>query len=555
MTLKKLFVGLFAILAMAACQKKADYYMTLSQKTFNVEEEGEVITFTLSANVYYRVNNDIEDWAPIKIKETVGDKTTFELAVATNTVAKSRTGRVRFIGDHVTPLYVEVIQAPKTPVGVDPEQIEVGFYETATTFKVLSKNEWTASSSNSNFVLDKTSGEGNATVTVTFPENTEMTPKTAEISVKTNGQTYTVTITQKGTPNPNLSEKGTSNCYLVSEPGNYYFDATKAGNGIVPASQSSLSGTIAPAKVAVLWCTTNTKDAPKDNDAIITNVVLEGGKVKFSTAKMDQFIEGNVVIAAYNDVGDIIWNWHIWLTEPSEDIKVGSVTWMDRNVGALSPSSYKTTDPLACGFHYQWGRKDPFQGAWTFDTSELEMRAGTTITWPAPELVTSEANGSVAYAIANPTQIIYVSGSSYNSKDWIWGSTRLNDLWGGSTDKAVHGKTMFDPCPVGYHVPASQTWADLATELGITKTDIGKMAEGNITISGIGKEAFWLVYPGGYLYDSGTLGGPVGGYSWYASSSVSGVNMLCTRSHTTACNFGGATSSRCAGYSVRCIKD
>lgn len=547
MKLKHILASVLAVSALMSCQKAEEPFMTLSQKTLNVPEEGGSYDVVIDANVYYRINNDME-WTTVELGETVGTKTTLHLTVQANPETKSRSKRVRFIGDNVTPLYVEVNQAAKVPVGVSVETINVKYNVTSASFTVLGSKEWTASCDRPEFQLSKTSGTGEELITVTFPANSSQEPVTATVSVKIGADSYSVKIIQAGAPKNevvDLSEKGTSNCYLVTDSGKYKFSATKAGNGVVPASQSGMSADIAPASVKVLWSSVGTKDAPASDEVVIKNVTLESGAVKFEVP--DPFVEGNVVIAALDASSNIVWSWHIWATEASQDIAVGSTFWMDRNLGALSPSSYKTHDALACGLHYQWGRKDPFRGAWTFDDTEMVMEIGTTGTWPSPVLV-DETHSGIAYTIANPQQIIHVSGSSHNNKDWHW-NAQYNDLWGGGDDANAHGKTMFDPCPAGYHVPSSQMHKDLAAEFGITKADI------STADYGIGKESFWLVYPGGPLYNTGVLAGPVGGYSWYATCTTSGVNMLCTRSHTTACNFGGATSARTAGYSVRCVKE
>lgn len=96
------------------------------------------------------------------------------------------------------------------------------------------------------------------------------------------------------------------------------------------------------------------------------------------------------MIAARNDKGDILWSWHVWVTDYHPDAtgdasvdepetkRKQKYTYgnhpnqypiMDRNLGALA--GY-TTIPAeeedrskAHGFHYQWGRKDPFPSSYT----------------------------------------------------------------------------------------------------------------------------------------------------------------------------------------------
>ena len=89
----------------ASCQRAEDPYMTLATNTLNVEPEGGVFTVDLSANVYYRVNNDCQTdggenyWAVIDSYETQGDVTRFTIKVSENTTTAARVGSVRFIED------------------------------------------------------------------------------------------------------------------------------------------------------------------------------------------------------------------------------------------------------------------------------------------------------------------------------------------------------------------------------------------------------------------------------------------------------------------------
>lgn len=92
---------------------------------------------------------------------------------------------------------------------------------------------------------------------------------------------------------------------------------------------------------------------------------------------------GNALIAAYNKDGNIIWSWHIWVTENelgnvSNAVVYSTYAWNERqifttirvpgyaimpcNLGALKyePNNVDKLDPETHGMLYQWGRKDPF---------------------------------------------------------------------------------------------------------------------------------------------------------------------------------------------------
>lgn len=211
----------------------------------------------------------------------------------------------------------------------------------------------------------------------------------------------------------NLSQYGTSNCYIVSEAGTYSFDASVKGN-----STESV-GTIA--SVEVLWETKNTNASINIGD-IVRNVTYEGGVISFEATG----VHGNALIAVKDSNGTILWNWHIWSCNfnpyATSNTYISGAVMMDRNLGALNSG----WDSSSYGFLYQWGRKDPLLGS---------ANGGSEFATTAP-VVTKEyvkPNNPVEYSFANP---IHVLGNISND-DSAWGRV----------------KTKFDPCPPGWRVP------------------------------------------------------------------------------------------------------
>ena len=187
-----------------------------------------------------------------------------------------------------------------------------------------------------------------------------------------------------------MSFSGTANSYIVSQKGAYKFKAVK-GNS------SESVGAVSSAEV--LWETFGTDVTPNVGD-LVKNVSYKDGEVTFYTA--ETFREGNAVIAAKDASGNILWSWHIWLTDQSEEQVYynNAGTMMDRNLGATSATP---GDVGALGLLYQWGRKDPFLGS---SSISRDILANATIAWPS--IVGSDSQkGTIAYAIANPTTYIY----------------------------------------------------------------------------------------------------------------------------------------------------
>ena len=236
-----------------------------------------------------------------------------------------------------------------------------------------------------------------------------------------------------------LSERGHSNCYIVPQAGLYSFDADVAGNGeygyidgenFYPASPS-----LKPASAEVLW---------QDRDNVVTGVSLDDGKINF----MSLGIEGNALIAVRDAAGNIIWNWHIWMTDqPAEHHyknDKGEFVVLDRYIGATRADRGEGDQwRESMGLVYQWGRKEPFwDGKW--ERLDVQLYPEEIITMP----------------------------TTFVSTHTQWTTQWSNEFW------SKEQKTVFDPCPVGYRVAVKDIWA------GFTTT--GENAERKIHVNAVG---------------------------------------------------------------------
>ncbi len=203
MKLSKLLVTSLMFFALVSCQKTVDPFMTLETKTISVADEGGTAIITLSANVSYSVVNDCHDgndqyWARIVDTQTQGEETTFTFEVDPNPRTEVRAGTVRFIGEKVTPLKLTILQDRLIPKGIDPLEATVGHNEITATFNVFGDADWTASCADADVTINPTSGSGEGIITVTFPENDNLTDRTIKVNVSLQGdKTYTYTLTQK----------------------------------------------------------------------------------------------------------------------------------------------------------------------------------------------------------------------------------------------------------------------------------------------------------------------------------------------------------------------
>ncbi len=234
-----------------------------------------------------------------------------------------------------------------------------------------------------------------------------------------------------------------ANCYIVSQAGTYSFKTVK-GNS------SESVGKVASAEV--LWESFGTDVAPAVGD-LVKSVSYKDGKIDFKTTDK----KGNAVIAAKDANGNILWSWHIWMTDEPESHEYFyyAGTMMDRNLGATNATP---GDVGALGLLYQWGRKDPFLGSSSISD---DNEAKSTITWPSA-VSSDSSNGTIEYATAHPTTFI-----SYNSNNYDWYYNRSDTRWT-TSDKA---KSIYDPCPSGWRVPDGGSEGVWAKALGLSYTE------------------------------------------------------------------------------------
>lgn len=109
-----------------------------------------------------------------------------------------------------------------------------------------------------------------------------------------------------------------ANCFIVTEADEYRF-ATRKVDG------SDVEGIVS---VDWLWSTKNAAGNP-----LVSEVSYKDGIVHFTS----DGTEGNTVLAAFDAKGEVIWSWHLWMTDQPELFAYdegGEL--MDRNLGATS---------------------------------------------------------------------------------------------------------------------------------------------------------------------------------------------------------------------------
>ena len=355
-----------------------------------------------------------------------------------------------------------------------------------------------------------------------------------------------------------------ANCYVVSEAGNYVFDAKTPGG-----TTFSGDGYTADWVWATCGRWSNADQAKIGN--LISDIEYKDGKIYFSTnPSFVNIYVGNIIIGIFKD-GDLKWSWHIWETIEPQDVTVAGSTFMDRNLGAMreyDPTNAETEYSNGSrGFYYQWGRKDPIPGprgasaqyqyrgsAYAFDTSKnlathyvtnTDVWAKAT-TWDALTSVPDGWTYSAENALKYPTSMLAAA---------MFPSIAVDDVWPAAAS----------PCPYGYHVltnDEAQALIDLGSEKWVrvsgSSRNGGTKIDGKLVLPFIayrkasGEIGFNYASSPTATTVSNWLGGKYFVSKCIVANKVTNVDIV-SAGQPNGAGYQNVTAN--LGMSVRCVKD
>lgn len=289
------------------------------------------------------------------------------------------------------------------------------------------------------------------TITVQSPEKeTEDAVQSGTMTLKgytPTGKTHSMDIFLAIVPQVDYTESP-ANCYVATQPQTrYIFDPMVGGS----------STHLETASVKLLWQT---------SAHLVKYVDFRDGVASFyideDEDREGKVLDGNALIGALNAAGEIIWSWHIWVTnnDPQQNtITLGDATVMNVNLGAecnSNASTDKDTIYDSYGMYYQWGRKEPFVGPRDYkftDNYNAKLYDNIGYDFSLSVAESTAEQGTLAWATANPLSLI--KGAKDNDYDWLF-EDHDNELW------SVESKTEYDPCPYGWRVADASVFAALA---------------------------------------------------------------------------------------------
>ena len=263
--------------------------------------------------------------------------------------------------------------------------------------------------------------------------------------------------------------------------------------------------------------------------SLITSVSLVQG----SDCKYIQFVVGSIpatnglaVLWVKDGNGDIMWSWTIWLT--TDDLTPETYTnhteveydMMPENLGTIwNSDKTKCVSPF-----YQWGRKDALGIASAYNSGTMMTVYdidGNDVTLGNYGVAGDSDQGGTVRSVANAIKMPDKFFLPYDSTNYNWNNLGwFNNFWNAAItteanrddNQSTAIKTIYDPCPVGYMLPAGR-FATGFTTTGSQESDSSKYNVVGSFDSGwmFKKDAndavgsYW--YAAGYRnYTNGTLG-------------------------------------------------
>ena len=374
------------------------------------------------------------------------------------------------------------------------------------TFSMAEKPAWLTG-------LSKTEGDGG---TAADQGTATLTKDVTDLLAKRNNELKTATALGSSSAPYDLSTKGgsvsrsTANSYLISAPGHYriplvYGNAIKNGIDNPSSYQTSNTGTNilsnfqdhAGHAIDNPWIekTNSGANSGVDGAKIVwadekdlvhlsaSPIKQDGGNAYLDfEVKAADIKSGNAVVAVTKG-GTVVWSWHLWFAPQSALTPIPVTNYQNnvynfteetlgwkptkwegttynkartvkvkveqtvanngtKQVAVLNITQNPGTVRTGITTFYQFGRKDAFPGTDTTPDGSFNKNGGD--------------NMSITNGIQHP-ETFYTNGST-----WYNGYNQYN-LW--SMDNTTTGyndnsvvKTIYDPCPAGFHMPASNAF-------------------------------------------------------------------------------------------------
>ena len=408
----------------------------------------------------------------------------------------------------------------------------------------------------------------------------------------------------------NSTNRNTANCYLISAPG-YYKIPLVYGNAITNGTDNPTSYQTSNSGAYILqhfkdhddynitdpWITRTNHHANVPNRAqlvwadesgLVTNLVVTGSGtnafVQFEVPAAN-IKNGNAVIAVTRG-NTVVWSWHLWFA-PQDALNTVTCTnfqgheykFTQEPIGwkytAWSASTYSAPRSVKVKVRQTKGQISPAtrteavltitqnpgntrQGYGTFyQFGRKEALPGINAIAEGNSYYFDDTPGGryIGVAIRHPWWMLRYAGNGTYYNDWCR-PTYLN-LWSMDNTETVTGyndntvvKTIYDPCPAGFHMPASNAFSGFTIN---GAWDYGWNFNNRITSP---DATVWFPASGFRASGNGVLLVPGGwGDYWSAVPPLSAMDCGCCLAFEGGLVHLHGKSNRASALSVRPVAD
>lgn len=367
--------------------------------------------------------------------------------------------------------------------------------------------------------------------------------------------------------------RSTANCYVVRETGEYCFPLVY-GNAIKNGATNTeaytkVEGNFSHDFVNHLnnvitdpYIANNTGCVPTqaelsmaDTDGVFKFIeVIDKDGTKYIRFLVNSIPStgANGIISVLDADGVVMWSWHIWVwSDDLTPVTITNSTGVDYDILPFNlGSKWDTGKSNIKNWYYQFGRPTPMlcpDAAYNTITNHTNYGTKT--------FTKASIASDIGQGIQNPQTFYISSDSSYYYNWFSTDSSKTYNLWdaacvntGNSDNKVV--KTIYDPCPVGYHMPNGNTFTGFSKDAVINSFANGWYFKKNTS------DTTGIFFPasGGRKSSDGILD-KVGeqGYVWLSSAYNSNVAyyLIFHSSNTNAQYY----NHRAYGFSVRPVKE
>jgi len=304
--------------------------------------------------------------------------------------------------------------------------------------------------------------------------------------------------------------ENTANCYVVSAPGYYSFPMVY-GNAIRKSKPNPDAYTYFPRANNILSPFINHLGQGITDPYIIFNHVIpdhaellwedaldlvtdiqynpgdNGGNISFKVDKTT-IRQGNAVICIKDEQDQILWSWHIWVTDmnigttiplknssminecmkyPLGYCEANSITYPSRSCRVRFVAGDKKEEMIVNQnekvvsyndniVFYQWGRKDPFIPSDGSANNKIWYDQNNNPNISSPVVRYYESKETWYMDCISYPNVMYTLKNKELYRKNLWNNMYQKDLVYYSVLK-----TIYDPCPVGFTIPGSSVFQSL----------------------------------------------------------------------------------------------